>query len=574
MHAKLKRTFVCIGIIWLYVIVGAFYINPINSLAKPDEAQHLIYVYDVQQGVVFPRAPTPQPYAIDERCQPPLYYWLSAFVSAPSAMPSPQSWADVNPFFLRGIPYENGNGFVMLPQFFAPVFALRWWSLLLGVVTICATYRLARLFTASTLSMLIAATAASLPSVIFAQSGVSNIALAAPLSALALYELARMWKLCVFDSRKWLLLIWLVCAIWTRLELGILLLLLLFVWLKIAFRNHLIYAYAKFSVLIGIALAPLAIRNLAQYGDIMAQSCIPSRASAATLASWWTNESSPTFKAVFATFGEGYIFAPEWVYTAIKIALALGAAGWLFALLRWMRQPARQWRLDSALWLLLIHATLIVGVAVVGNLTRVVGSPRYIGSYGVSWITLWILGLAHAADAIRSKQMTQRIVALIGGGALLLLNGYCIARVILPTYQPPPIAAQFTQTPIAQMGEGILLRKAEIERTNSDAIKVTLYWQATRPPSRNYAVFIHASDALGNPPVRQTDGYSIHGNYPTAWWRNDQIIKDEFTLTALPARALVISAGLYHPPTMQRLEAFDASGARLRDDLVQIGLVN
>jgi hypothetical protein len=98
---------------------------------------------------------------------------------------------------------------------------------------------------------------------------------------------------------------------------------------------------------------------------------------------------------------------------------------------------------------------------------------------------------------------------------------------------------------------------------------VTLYWQALAPIPNDYTVFVHFFDAQGTL-LAQQDGQPMNGLAPTSWWAPREIVRDVHTLDVPadwapgPYRAAV---GAYYWATGERLPLFDASGARLPDDL-------
>jgi len=128
------------------------------------------------------------------------------------------------------------------------------------------------------------------------------------------------------------------------------------------------------------------------------------------------------------------------------------------------------------------------------------------------------------------------------------------------TWQPqaPPGEARFTlgKFPISNL-------KSQI---SNDKLIVSSTWQADGP-AQNLKVFTHVYDANGKM-VAQDDGLPADGFVPAAWWQTGDVITDTRTiaLAGLPPGTYRVTAGLYDPVTGTRLEARDASGARLPDD--------
>jgi hypothetical protein len=107
-------------------------------------------------------------------------------------------------------------------------------------------------------------------------------------------------------------------------------------------------------------------------------------------------------------------------------------------------------------------------------------------------------------------------------------------------------------------GKQIVLRGYDLAPDRplpGERLAVTLYWQATRVPDRDYSVFVHLEDDAGKI-VTQDDSYPVQGRYPTSTWSPGFVIRDEHRLT-LPANLasphLHLVVGLYRLDTMQRL---------------------
>ncbi|GEM_PF-6137832 len=120
-----RDALICSAIILVYLWLGWFHWRFVMVPAKPDEIAHLVYIADVLQGHLWPvMAPHPKaPCPLDERFQPPLYYWISALVLWPSPIGWPEDWVVANPFFLVGAPQGNATPCLHFPQGTAPLMA-------------------------------------------------------------------------------------------------------------------------------------------------------------------------------------------------------------------------------------------------------------------------------------------------------------------------------------------------------------------------------------------------------------------------------------------------------------------
>lgn len=105
------------------------------------------------------------------------------------------------------------------------------------------------------------------------------------------------------------------------------------------------------------------------------------------------------------------------------------------------------------------------------------------------------------------------------------------------------------------VAEIVRLRGYDLEKKaeDSDALEVTLYWEAEQPLDKSYNVFVHlgAPDA---PPIAQAGGVPVDWTRPTTTWRAGEIIADTYTipLTDVPAGQYDLMTGFYDPKTGQR----------------------
>jgi hypothetical protein len=104
----------------------------------------------------------------------------------------------------------------------------------------------------------------------------------------------------------------------------------------------------------------------------------------------------------------------------------------------------------------------------------------------------------------------------------------------------------------ASFGDQIVLLGYDITATvEGQASDITLYWQATATPQRDYTVFMHLLDDAGNL-AAQADGPPAAGRYPTTLWGAGEIVIDWRPLPASPQVEKML-VGLYDPDTGHRL---------------------
>ncbi len=564
---------ICSAILLIYLLLGWFHWRLVMVPAKPDEIAHLVYVAEVLRGHLWPvmnSQPKP-PCFLDERFQPPLYYWISALVLWPSRMGWPEDWVVANPFFLVGAPRGNATPCLHFPQGTAPLMAGRIWSWLLGCLTICGLYRGGRAWLSREGAALAALLGATFPSLLFYQTGISNIALFTPLNTLALSEMIWIERR-GYSRIRWVrMIILLVMSFYTRMESVLLLiplgiLSLRFVQLIHPLRNRfagacLAIAFASMSV--------IPLRNFVLYGDPLVRAGLMQvvRGQGISFSHWIRAESINFLKAMSTNLGQGFIFPPEWLYVILWINLLVGIFGWIVRLFRK--------EVPFLAGMLFLHFGSLLISSIILSLHYFAGGPRYVGAAGASWFWLW------AAGWERWGRHPWRSRAVAGGMLLTyMVSVLAILHGILPVYVPR--RAERAPSPIARIGEGIILHQARIEPTRArpgDVVTIHLTWEATQPIAGNYAVFIHALDPQQPRILAQEDTFPFYGHYPTMFWIPRQPFEEVHHIR-LPSDLKVprvrLTTGLYRYETGERLPAFAPDGARFHaggPDAVPIGVV-
>ncbi len=102
------------------------------------------------------------------------------------------------------------------------------------------------------------------------------------------------------------------------------------------------------------------------------------------------------------------------------------------------------------------------------------------------------------------------------------------------------------------MGEApIELRDWQVTPLADGQWQITLYWQATASPDRDFSIFVQASDrdVIDSPAaiVAQADSRApVHGWYPTTLWSAGEIVRDDHLIAPPPDRpAKIVVVGLY-----------------------------
>ncbi len=116
--------------------------------------------------------------------------------------------------------------------------------------------------------------------------------------------------------------------------------------------------------------------------------------------------------------------------------------------------------------------------------------------------------------------------------------------------------------PIAMGNSAIVLRDWTVKALGDGRWQISLYWQATAKPDRDYSVYIHASDhmTITEPEniVAQDDaGSPVDGWYPTSLWSPGEIIRDDNLLVSpLDKLAKIIEVGLYTRDSVGNFQNF------------------
>jgi len=105
-------------------------------------------------------------------------------------------------------------------------------------------------------------------------------------------------------------------------------------------------------------------------------------------------------------------------------------------------------------------------------------------------------------------------------------------------------------------------------------LHLALYWQASTRMKEDYTVFVHLLDGEGGL-VAQHDGQPTHGFYPTSFWDEGEVIRDEHSVpidSSVPRGEYELVVGMYLWATGDRLPVLDERN-RAMGDVVSLGTV-
>lgn len=112
--------------------------------------------------------------------------------------------------------------------------------------------------------------------------------------------------------------------------------------------------------------------------------------------------------------------------------------------------------------------------------------------------------------------------------------------------------------PLATLGDGTLLTTATVDRERArpgDRLTVSVEWQVAVPPGRALTTLLHLGEP-DQPPLVTGDSMPRHGYYPTIWWEEGEVIRDQYTLDlppTLPPGRYSLLIGMYDPESGDRL---------------------
>jgi hypothetical protein len=200
-------------LIFVFLALGLTYTVTVPAFESPDEPWHFNYVRYVAQGHGLPSMRDNDSGAYQEVGQPPLYYLVAGWVTAPFQPDDMRGLALHNPGFgyqAPGTVNDNKNLMAHTEREAFPwsgaalaIHLARLVSLAFGALTVLAAWGLAHeVFPDSNLIPLATAALVALtPQFIFVSSVTSNDSSAAALSTATLWAIARMWRLGVTTRR-------------------------------------------------------------------------------------------------------------------------------------------------------------------------------------------------------------------------------------------------------------------------------------------------------------------------------------------------------------------------------------
>jgi len=399
----------------------------------PDEPAHWQYACYLHQNRALPVYGPSYP----EAFSPPLYYLLIAPFALDAKLPPagyPGAYYMGRPFFPPRV-FQNASG-----DFgrYWPFRVARLVSVLISVFTIwlCALAGTEASGSPWT-GLLVGGLVAFWPMFTFRGMNVSNDALMAMFSALALYLVVRLtkhgftWGIGTFSALA------VAGAFLSKINAIILPvpLLLTVISEKTRWRAKLLRVGVLLAIML-VIVAPWLIRNQQLYGDLLAQKALVSVSSAlggspvhkySLVGSDYIRMAFPIslIMSFIGTFGWMSIPLPAWAYLAYMIAIVTAGFCWL--------EGVQQRRIDFRLSAILCSAIVLNLMAVV-HLNLTFAQPQ--GRYMLPTLPALALLLGLGLGSLRSWSKHRTLLTV---GGLAVSNVVILVALVIPAYWPPVI---------------------------------------------------------------------------------------------------------------------------------------
>ena len=576
--------------LWLYLLLIAYVVLALQYNAsapllglRPDEQWHLAYVEYLQEHRALPvvdvkkRGLAGPARGEREGIQPPLYYSLVALITPDANLDDIDQLYTMNPHYL-GTSWGNKNPFVSrASQAYATLRAGRLLSLAFGVLTLLASYGLARTFASSTAALLATALISFNPQFLYISTSFSNDLAVAAFCSLAIWATARQLGRPLSLQRAGILGILIGLATLAKLGGFVLIatvpMILLVDRLRQHSRNQLTWRFVAYcAVLVTVACLipmPWFVWNLRLYGTPFASPGLYKAVGESQgLASFAAQYEQLVFlwKSYWLDFSPGGIlYGPPWLYLYYGILLLCSGGGLFIA---WRREArSRPYLILTLSWVLLYTTALLVTML---QTDRRIGGGRLAFPIAGSLSVLAAFGICHLFPRRWRIAVAPTLTALA-----LSLALFAWARILKPTYALPERVGSLDELASAPSSLHVHYQDCcelvgyiapEQPAHLGDRVPLTLVWRATDPMDTNYSMFVHALTADAQL-AGQLDTYHGSGMYPTTLWRPGEIIADTVHVPLdrkvdIP-NMIQFQVGVYDLTTMEGVPVFSAEGAEL-----------
>ncbi len=597
-------------VIGLFVLLAAVYSLVVPAFETPDEIWHFAFIQHMASGQGLPVSePNTQALWRQQGVQPPAYYLAAAALTAwIDQSDFPAIYARANPHAAIGQPgaainrnyliHHRDEGWPWRGSFLA-LHLSRFFSIVLGALTVWAVYRTVALLLGERAGLLGAALLAFIPQFIFISAAASNDNAINATAALAVWLMVglvvtppspqpRSWPAGRELGKLLALGALLGLAVLSKLS-GLALLalaglaLLLAAWRRRSWRWLLASGLA-----VGAPALLLGgwwyVRNWLLYGDPMAWNLWQANILLRLEPAGWATivaELQSLERSFWGLFGWMNVGYPDWVYAALRGLAVLAAVGLIVAAGRWLLRSRRiDWRWAGAALLLLWLALLVVSWL---RFMRIAPAAqgRYFFPAASTLALLMVVGLQslRLPRWPRDPAAWQPLswVAVAGLLALSIATPFWLLR---PAYQPPPAPAVALAPLRAELDGRIAILGVDAQPNQlrpGDTAQVAVAWQALAPIAEDYSVFVHLVSEEGLV-IAQLDTMPGGGLRPTSQWTVGETYTDVYPV-AIPATAYTPdrgrwAVGLYDAASGERLPVQGVelpASAAVADDSLRFG---
>lgn len=550
-----NRRWLLAVLVGLFLLAGITYDLATPIFEKPDESFHFFFAVQIARGEGLPdqRNVGENDLWQQEGSQPPLYHILAGTLLRAVPLDNAEAHAVRNPHHAMGMPKIPGNNniFVHAPDagpFATPthtaVHLARWLSLLMGAITVWATWHLAHeLLPAQPLvAWATAGVVAFTPQFLFISSAVSNDATVAAVVTVALWLLVRAIRRGLTPAETALFAVAVGAAALTKLNglifLAIAVGMLVLVFWRDRGNARRAGTVHPLAIAAGLVVAVTAIagwwyvRNWHLYGDptgLSAMLDIIGRRDDPLSFSYLKWELSGLDISYWGLFGWFNVLVDDWFYVLMDAVVGIAALGLIWRLVRWLRSADRTVSLE---WLPVIAWPILV---LAGLIRWTMLTPGIQGRLLYPAIAPIALLIVLGWLALISRRWQPAFVA-VAGTAWALWALVLPWRIIAPAYAAPPhgqqVAMPAEATPVNyQYGPVRLLGyTVEPERVQrSEPFHLTLYWQPTEQIEQNYSVGVKVF-GRDQQLIAREDTYPGLGTYPTKFWQPGETIVDRYKI--------------------------------------------
>jgi 4-amino-4-deoxy-L-arabinose transferase-like glycosyltransferase len=593
--------------VWVAIIIlahiglGLTYDRATPIFEASDEGSHYAVVDWLANGNGLPVQVRSRlrPLWAQEGSQPPLYYWLASRLVALVPDRNLDVVYVLNPLSRVGIPGTPHNANLYRHPLERPpmrgvelaVRLVRWFSLALGAMTSFLTWRLAAMvFPGQTvLALLAAALVAFNPMTLFINASVNNDNLLMLLSTGSLVGILVFmrphvpqygWKAAGLGLLLGLAALTKVSGLvlWPAAAVGV-------AWGAWRGRD-----WRRFLAA-GVIIAAVVLlvcgwwywRNQMLYGEWLGLETMIAmagpRAPAIRAIDLLRTEWYGFFLSYWGVFGVFTILPADWVFGFYFILTLWSGLGWLQTLLR------RPLRLTGEILLLVLFIILTLVGVVNWSLQTLASQGRLMFGAIAPLSALMAAGILGAARPLlrqRAGRGWANGLVLTLSAALALVAGVVPPAYIAPHYAPPQQIALADlpadlQTTDVTFGGNIQLLGYTAPITPvvpGERLPVTLFWLATKPIQRDFALALHLVGRQGGE-VAKIDTWPGSGNGATTQWTPGVIYGDTFWLpvadTALAPSRLWLNLNFWEDDPGRILPMTTSGGAPLASVVLPVG---